>query len=260
MTIWSILAIIVIILLLYIFIRYVLRDLTILTTLSSGTVIQQIKAADLSTTNNPNSSNFSYSLWFYVSDWNYKYGENKILFGRMGSLVDSSQQGSSIQKISSGDPCPVVLLGDVENNLTILLSVYPGTGSNLSVDDIQNPSGSVVHSCTVSNVPIQKWVNVIISTYGRTLDVYIDGKLIKTSVLPGIPKINKDADVFLTPAGGFSGVTSKLQYFPNPTDPQTAWSIYQAGYGQSWLSGLFGNYQIKVSLEENGTETRSFTI
>jgi hypothetical protein len=103
-------------------------------------------------------------------------------------------------------------------------------------------------------------INLLISVYGRSLDVYLDGKLVKTSVLPGVAKINNNSNVYITPSGGFSGWTSKFQYFPNSTDPQTAWNIYQKGYGSSVLSNTFGKYQVKLSFVENGTETSSLTV
>ena len=60
------------------------------------------------------------------------------------------------------------------------------------------------------NVPLQKWVNLIISLYGRTLDVYIDGKLVRTCVLPGVAQVNPDADILVTPMGGFQWMDIKL--------------------------------------------------
>jgi hypothetical protein len=258
MDIKSVLFIIIIIVLLYIVIRYVFSDPNTLSNLSSGTTMQTIKASNLATGSATNSSNFTYSMWFYINDWNYKYGENKVLFGRMGALSDT--QGVSISGVSGGNPCPAVVLGSIENNLSILLSCYPGSNAVASGDDTIGTDGSIIHTCSVSNIPIQKWVNLLISTYGRTLDVYLDGKLVKTCVLPGVTKINENANVYVTPAGGFSGWTSKFQYYPNSTDPQTAWNIYQKGYGSSWLSNLFGKYQVKVSFSNNGTETGGVTF
>jgi threonylcarbamoyladenosine tRNA methylthiotransferase MtaB len=43
------------------------------------------------------SSNFAYSVWFYVNDWNYRYGEPKVIFGRMGT--PSTSTSSSIENI-----------------------------------------------------------------------------------------------------------------------------------------------------------------
>jgi len=135
------------------------------------------------------------------------------------------------------------------------LQVYPGTDTASEATD----SSSTVHTCNVSNVPLQKWVNLIISAYGRSLDVYIDGKLVRTCVLPGVAKVDPSTDVFITPNGGFSGWTSVFQYWPQSCDPQKAWNIYKKGYGGSMLGNL-GKYSIKVSVMEGDTEESSFQI
>ena len=88
----------------------------------------------------------------------------------------------------------------------------------------------------------------------------MDGKLVKTCVMPGIASVSQDASVYVTPKGGFAGWTAKFQYYPYSMDPQGAWNIYQKGYGEGWLSSIFGKYQIKVSFMENGAESNSFTI
>ena len=218
MNISTILLIIVIIVLLYIVVRYISTDVNTLSGLSSGTAMTTIASSSLAkSSSGNNSSNFAYSVWFYVNDWNYRYGEPKVIFGRMGDSSGTDKQ-----------PCPSVTMGPISNNLDIALSIYPG------VDSVSNTTGegnSAIHHCSVANVPIQKWVNLLISVYGRTLDVYLDGKLVKTCVLPGVAKINNDANVYVTPNGGFSGWTAKFQYYPNSIDPQTAWNIYQQGYG-----------------------------
>ena len=260
MNIQSIIFIVVIIILLYVVLRYIMKDVNTLTGLVSGTEMQTIPATGLAqNSSGTNSSNFTYSIWFYINDWNYRYGEPKILYGRMGA--DSTPSNASIGDISGLDPCPVVALGAIENNLAVSLACFPGSDvDNTSNDAVDPTSGAVIHTCNVPNVPIQKWVNLLVSAYGRTLDIYLDGKLVRTCVLPGVAKINQNASVYVTPKGGFSGWTSKFQYFPNSTDPQTAWNIYQQGYGASMLSNMFGKYQIKVAFMEGTTEDSSFTI
>jgi hypothetical protein len=257
MNIKGILFVVVVIILLYVVIRYIAKDTNTLSgNVASATTMQTINASSLPTIGSGSqASNFSYSVWFYVQDWNYKYGEPKVLFGRMGSGVSSSAMASttqtqSLQSIGTG-PCPLVTFGPVQNNLEVTLSVYPSSGIS---------SQASTFTCGVQNVPIQKWVNLLVSVYGRSLDIYLDGKLVKTCVLPGIAKINNSSNIYLTPRGGFSGWTSKFQYFPNATDPQTAWNIYQRGYGGSWLSGLFSNYQLQLSFLQNGTTTSTLTI
>ena len=140
---------------------------------------------------------------------------------------------------------------DLKNNLNISLQVYPGP------DD--SDTSSTAPTYTVGNVPLQKWVNLLLSAYGRSLDIYIDGKLVRTCLLPGVAKIDPSADVYITPNGGFSGWTSTFQYWADSCDPQKAWNIYKKGYGGSWL-GNFGKYSVKVSLMEGETEEGSFEI
>lgn len=238
----NIILFVVIIILLIIVIGYIAKDVNTLTGLTEATTMQKIEAIDLDT-NNSNSSNFTYSIWFYIDDWNYNYGKPKVIFGRMTTGTEKKE------------PCPSVVLGATQNNIAVSLAVYPGKDS-IPEDD----SNFIVHTCAVANIPIQKWVNLFISVYGRTLDIYIDGKLVRTCVLPGTAVIDSNAPVYITPYGGFSGWTSNFQYWSDASDPQKAWNIYKKGYGSSMLGGIFGKYTIKISLMEGDTEDQSVSI
>jgi hypothetical protein len=233
--------------------RYIFTDPYTLQNIQDGQTTSKISASNLATNGSDvPSSNFAYSVWFYVNDWNYRYGEPKVIFGRMGAK--SGNGVGSVSGISGLDPCPAVVLGAVENNISVSLGCYPGVDQEPTT-----PGGNtVVHTCSIANVPIQKWVNLIISVYGRTMDLYIDGKLVRTCLLPGIASINNNANIYVTPAGGFNGLTSKLQYYPNSLNPQEAWNIYTRGYS-NW-SSMFNAYQIEISLVENGTTQSSITI
>ena len=235
--------------------KYFLSDKNSLSSVQNAQNSSTISASSLATNSSgAPDSNFAYSVWFYVNDWNYRYGEPKVVFGRMGSLSDAS--GGSISGVSGLDPCPSVVLGAIENNLIVSLGCYPGVNEQPTT-----PGGkTVIHNCMVSNIPIQKWVNLTLSVYGRTMDLYIDGKLVRTCLLPGIANINNNADIYVTPKGGFNGWTSNLQYYPNSLNPQEAWNIYAQGYGGGMLSNLFGSYQVEVSLIQNGTTQSSVTI
>jgi hypothetical protein len=251
----SIVFTIVIIVLIFMLLKYLLSDPNTLQSLQSGKTASIIEASSLATSGNDvPSTNFAYSVWFYVNDWNYRYGEPKVIFGRMGSTSAKTGTSGSVEGINGLDPCPAVVLGAIENNIMVSLGCYPG------IDQAPTTPGgnTIVHTCSVSNVPIQKWVNLLISVYGRTLDVYIDGKLVKTCLLPGVANINNNSSIHVTPMGGFDGWTSKLQYYPNALNPQDAWNIYVKGYGGS--SNLFGSYEVQVSLVENGTTQSTVTI
>jgi hypothetical protein len=228
----NIILMIVIIVLLIIIYNYISNDVSTLSGLTSAKTMQQIDAISLTQTN---AVNFTYSIWFYIDDWNTHYGDSKIIFGRMGSTSNLAS------------PCPLVTLNATQNNIDIALTTTPA-------------AATPPFTCSVANIPIQKWVHLLVSVNGRTLDTYIDGKLVRTCVMPGVAVINTAAPVFVTPNGGFSGWTSHFQYWGDSTDPQTVWNIYKKGYGGSVLGGLFGTYAVKLSLLNNNVESSSYTI
>ena len=249
----SIVITIVVIVLILMLLRYIFTDPYTLQNIQDGKTASTIDASSLATNGSDvPSSNFAYSVWFYVNDWNYRYGEPKVIFGRMGAKSGSG--GGSVPGVSGLDPCPAVVLGAIENNIAVSLGCYPGLDQQPTT-----PGGNtVVHTCGIANVPVQKWVNLVLSVYGRTMDLYIDGKLVRTCLLPGIASVNNNANIHVTPAGGFDGWTSKLQYYPNSLNPQEVWNIYTRGYSD-W-SSMFNTYQVEISLVENGTTQSTITI
>jgi hypothetical protein len=262
----TILWIIVFIVLLYIIYSYIATDRDMLNAqITAGNVMTVVNPTSVGI-NNMNSSNFTYSVWFYINDWNYRYGEPKTIIGRSNTAMvqTESMTGSastsentsgtgllSAPSLSDLQPCPFVVLGGKENNLNIAVTCYTNAAT---------ATQGIVHNLEIANVPIQKWVNLFFSVYGRTLDVYIDGKLVRTGILPGTAKISSNANIYLTPNGGFNGWTSKLQYWNNASNPQMAWDTYMKGYGAGLLSGLFGKYKVKVSLLTDNQEKAQFTI
>lgn len=242
----TILIIIVIIVLVFMFIRYLIVDPYTLQSIQSGKDASTISASSLAKNGSSDSSNFAYSVWFYVNDWNYNYGKPKIILGRMDK-ENSENKGkiSAIAGVTGTYPCPAIILDSVENNVLVSLTCYGGTDP-------------IIQTCMVSNIPIQKWVNLVTSVYGRSMDMYVDGKLVRTCLLPGTAKVNSDLDIQVTPNGGFDGWTSKIQYYPYSINPQEAWNIYSAGYSNG-LS-MFSTYQVKIAIKENGNEKSSITF
>ena len=109
-----VLIIIILILFLYFVLNYIYSSTTVTTSIASGTTMQTIQASTLSTIKSGiKSSNFTYSIWFYIDDWNYNYGKEKVLFGRVGALTSTQGANGSYGK----EPCPMVTFGGIENNL-----------------------------------------------------------------------------------------------------------------------------------------------
>tara|TARA_Y100000389_G_C17463960_1_gene523962 strand:- start:36 stop:803 length:768 start_codon:yes stop_codon:yes gene_type:complete len=181
-------------------------------------------------------TDYTFSIWYYVDDWNYKFGEPKIIFGRMDS--DNS-------------PAPSVLFAPNNNNIHVTLAVYPNKKS----------TQSNTYTCKLENVPLQKWTNLIITTENRALDIYLDGKLVKTCVMPGVPKVANASNILLTPNGGFSGYTNSFKYFSYSVNPKQAYDIYKSGLRPNLGSlGIFDKYKFKMSFLKDNHEVKSVEI
>jgi hypothetical protein len=187
-------------------------------------------------------TDYTYSIWFFVNDWNYRYGQPKVIFGRTDN---------------NSNPAPSVTLGALSNNIQVTLETYK-SANNTGSDETNS---GTTHTCSIENVPLQRWTNLIISLNTRALDIYLDGKLVRTCVLPGVPKMNPSSNVYLTPDGGFSGYTSSFRYIAEAINPTQAYNIYKEGYGGSSLLGnLFNKYRIKLAFVKDGREVNSLEV
>jgi len=217
---------VIVIVILYLVWKYVFSDTTNQSLSMGGSAKTRhlIKANTLP--GNPASVDFTFSVWIYVDNWQYKYSKPKVIFRR--------SNGNNLS--------PGVSLAPSTNDLDLSLTTVSGNVDNWSVQ----------------NIPIQKWCNIIVATNNRTVDTYIDGKLVNTHVLSGVPKMNKDADIELTPEKGFSGATSKFRYFSRTISPREAYEIYREGPGGNALTDLLNKYKLKMSFMKDNEEITGF--
>jgi hypothetical protein len=85
-----------------------------------------------------------------------------------------------------------------------------------------------VGTCVARMIPLQKWVNVIVSIYNQIIDIYIDGQLASSCVLKGFPALST-SNVDITPDGGFSGQISRVAFSNTAMTVQRAKEIYYDG-------------------------------
>jgi len=208
---------------------------TVLTRLHNATIEQTIMAENLPTSI---SSHFTFSICFYVDDWNYNFGKDKEIFTRL----DENKQ-----------PCPSVIFDKYENNINITLATYPkGEGAD--------PNKPTPESLLLENVPLQRWTSLIITVNGRAVDIYMDGKLVKTKILQNVPKATR-SNIYLTAGGGFSGSTANFLYINRSLNPREVYDIYKEGCGgQAWFTDLFNRYRIKLAFLKDNVEVNTFMI
>jgi hypothetical protein len=111
--------------------------------------------------------------------------------------------------------------------------------------------------CDIQNIPLQKWVCLSIVMNGRVMDVYMDGKLARSCVLPGTPIVEEGPNYLsLGLQGGWGGSISTTRFYGYALTPGRIHELYEEGpdtgkginskYGfAGWLSerlGLRVNY------------------
>jgi hypothetical protein len=80
----------------------------------------------------------------------------------------------------------------------------------------------------ISDIPLNKWINVIIRCENTSLDIYINGLVAKSHILHGVPKQNY-GDVYVAMNGGFSGFISNLWYYNYALGVSSIQKIMQKG-------------------------------
>ena len=102
---------------------------------------------------------------------------------------------------------------------------------------IMNSFDSIDNSIEIKNIPLNKWVCVIMRvTKQGQLDVYINAVLVKRLMLKSVPRQNY-GDVYLSMNGGFSGNTSSLRYFESAIGTNQIQSIFSKGPNTNFLTG-----------------------
>jgi hypothetical protein len=116
------------------------------------------------------------------------------------------------------------VLHPTDNALQISISLYP---SGTDVNTVNTGSGTA-QVITVENVPLQSWFAVSISIYGRNVDVYINGQLVKSAVLPGVT-MPASGSLVIGGGGGFAGAVCTVKNGSLKLEPADAAGFYAAG-------------------------------
>ena len=152
--------------------------------------------------------------WMYISDWNYKFGSEKDV----------------VKRIAPNNPSivgPRISLSASENTLRVRLSIFPTSGDAGAAAPGAGTSGDSF-DCEVENVPLQSWFSVSVTVFQRNMDIYINGRLVKSCVLPGVPR-PAVGDIILNDNGGFSGSICNLNWYNMMLSPDDAKAFHAKG-------------------------------
>ena len=112
------------------------------------------------------------------------------------------------------------------------------------------------------NFPLQKWVCIMVSFDNQVVDLYIDGKLVRSQQLEHSPKAtNKDHVIkFPKDSNNNIGYLAKFERLTSPMDPATAWNKYMEGNGGNYFSRLLSQYGASLTLTKDDLDLRQFTL
>jgi len=184
---------------------------------------------------------YGMQFWMYIKDWNTNFGKEKHVLSR------SDVTNNSIMN-------PNITLHPTENTMRVSISVFPTDTSSKLEPAPAGHAGSTddVFMCEVPDIPLQSWVSVSLTVFSRNLDIYINGKLVKSCLLSGVPK-KALGDIIMNKNGGFSGYVCGFYHYPRMLVPADAQAFFSAGTScsastaQSTLAQATG-YGVKFGL------------
>ena len=138
---------------------------------------------------------FTWSVWLYLNGFQKDSDSYHHVFNK-GNTTTSQSNGSF-----PGTTTP--------NNAPGLYINPHYDGFRVIMNSFSNPYQEVIE---VTDLPMAKWINVVIRVQDKNCDIYVNGRLVKRRVMTDVVKQNYD-DVHVSLNDGFSGYLSNLTYF-----------------------------------------------
>jgi len=182
---------------------------------------------------------FSINTWIYLNDYSINRGKNKHLLNLGGASFSSlavylgPYNSSLAVRVQTSTPSTGISsaeLSDSTVDLTTktLASVFTSLQSGTSLLDSNTP-------CDIHSLELQKWVQVTICLNNKTCDVYIDGKLARSCMLPSFYRVDKNNfKLTMCDYGGFGGYVSKTSVYNYALNPEQVWRLYMNGPGPQY--------------------------
>jgi hypothetical protein len=188
----------------------------------------------------PGNGKYSYELWMYV------YGPKSIT--RDTYIFYRDDDASTL-----GAPRKTIGVKLLANEPTMELE-YTQKITNPVGGGTTNASEKVV---ITDNFPFQSWVHLIVSVENKFIDIYMNGKLIKSVKNT---KINLPSNSRPLEFGISQTHLAKFTRVAYPTDPQTAWNHYLDGNGENPFKKLTGDYNVALSFKDGDNASSGYKL
>jgi hypothetical protein len=205
---------------------------------------------------------YTITFWMYITNYDYRSGMAKSVI----QLVDSKTPDFSLLTtiLYPNEPKMMVRvhtqapnMGDIDytmnNNAQQLFTGAAGSG--------MFAPNATMPLCDIQDIDLQRWINITICVNGRICDVYYDGKLNRSCVLPDVPYVPESSIQMIQwgQNGGFGGQLGGIIFYGYALTPDSIYAIYQAG--PSAAGGLLGYVSemlgIKLTYSGSGGQTKT---
>jgi hypothetical protein len=160
---------------------------------------------------------FTWSVWIYINSLNdYLQGKYKNIFYKGNN--DLSGNG-----LNFPNNAPGLYIAPDTNTLVVIMNTFEKINEEIQIPDI----------------PLNKWINVIMRCSNKTFDVFINGVITRSTTFIGVPKQNY-GDVHVAMNGGFDGYISNLYYNNHALGTSAIQSIVDKGPNTSMVSKYDG--------------------
>jgi hypothetical protein len=187
---------------------------------------------------------FTVSAWIYITNWSYRAGFNKSILSVGGPNFDiirvylgGNKPSLKVRlqtKDSSGtaNSVPTGATASQNQMSSMPIESLDKATQNAVFNILQTDSGLLDSSplCDLPEIDLQRWVNITIAANGRTVDVYLDGKLARSCVLPSFFKVDAGGySAYLLSYGGFGGQIANVSMYDAALNPEQVYKNYMAG-------------------------------
>lgn len=156
---------------------------------------------------------FSWSTWIFINSLQTNAGIYKHIFSKGNSNLSEN--------------------GMIQPNNAPGLYIAPNTNALVVV---MNTFNVINEEIVIPDIPLNKWVNIIIRCENTNLDVYINGTIARSINLVGVPKQNY-GDVYVAMNGGFDGYISNLWYYNYALGTAAIQNIITKGPNKKMIGG-----------------------
>ncbi len=162
---------------------------------------------------------FTWSVWIYINNLDIISGKGPAA-GTYKHIFSKGNSDMNDKGLVQPNNAPGLYIAPNTNALVVIMNTFDVINDEVIIPDI----------------PLNKWVNVIISCQNTTLDVYINGVVTRSVQLLGVPKQNY-GDVYVGMNGGFDGYISNLWYYNYALGTTAIQNLSAAGPNTKFVGG-----------------------